>query len=165
MPEPSMPTPADAARAARDTTLLPLDGDHLVRVTPAPEGEALPVHRFDSASVWRHIPEHIRMALGMCALELCIARYGVEVAHTKRRSELMVGAEDAVMEALDALVEHYVIERGLVSRTDPGVPLVAGPICETCGLAATDDFGTLVGFSSPTRCWQCTPPEEGAPPS
>lgn len=132
---------------------------------PTPGGEAHPGPRFDPTSVWPHLPEHIRTSLGKLALELCIARYGVEVACTERRSELMIGAEDAAMEALDAVVQCHVVDTALVSRTEPGVPTIAGAICDVCGLAATDDFAALVGFSSRARCWQCTAPEEGAPPS
>ena len=123
------------------------------------------VPRFDPAPVWPHLPAWVREAIGRLALELCVARYGVEVAFTERRSDLMVGAEDVAMEALDAVVARHVVDTGLVSRADPGVPLVAGAICDTCGLAATDDFAALVGFSSPTRCWQCTAPDDGASPS
>ena len=117
--------------------------------------------RLDGARIWAQLASEAQAALGAAAVELAIARFGVEVARDEREERMFLDAEEAAACAMDGCIEEHVFGVGLVSdREAPGVPSVLGPFCRECGCTEHDacwtpPWGEGCGWAEPDLCSAC----------
>ena len=119
--------------------------------------------RLDGARIWAQLASEAQAALGAAAVELAIARFGVEVAVSEREERVFLAAEEAATSAIDACAEAHIFGGGLVSDRDvPGVPSLLGPICRECGCTEHDACwpapwpgGEGCAWAEPDLCTAC----------
>ena len=140
-------------------TLSPSPNPELLTLIPGRSPET-PLRRFNGAAIWSQLSPEQQAAFGAAALELAIARYGVEVARGQREERLFLAAEEGVQVALDQRAEQHVFIDGVVSpRKVPGIPSLLGPICRQCGCTNHDapgqDRGDSDSWAEPDLCRPC----------
>ena len=125
-----------------------------------PIGQPASPGRLGGAVIWDRLTPEQQAGLGACAIELAVARFGVEVARDQREEHLFLAAEEGVLTALDQRAEQHVFIDGVVSpRKVPGIPSLLGPICRQCGCTNHDapgqDRGDSDSWAEPDLCRPC----------
>ena len=144
----------DAARAV----ICALDFHEIAVPAHNPETS---LRRFDGAALWPQLSPEQQAAFGAAALELAIARHGMDVARDMREEHLFEAAEQAAGAVIENLATKHVLETGLVSHDEvPGIPSLLGPVCRQCGCTEHDacwtpPWGEGCSWVEPDLCSAC----------
>ena len=122
----------DAARAV----ICALDFHEIAVPAHNPETS---LRRFDGAAIWSQLSPEQQAAFGAAALELAVARFGVEVARNEREERMFLAAEEAATSAIDEHAITALFNTRLVPPDRvPGIPSLLGPVCRECGHSEYD---------------------------
>ena len=119
------------------------------------------IERFDGAAAWSRLTSEQQGAIGAAALEVAVAREGMEVSRDTREELLFEAAENAAGGALAERALEPLLEAGAIPRdAAPGIPSLLGPICRGCGRTARDadrtpPWESASEWPEPDRCPAC----------
>lgn len=95
--------------------------------------------RFDGGAAWARIGAEAQAAIGAAALELVVARQGMDLSRNMQEEALFEAAEAAAAGHLEEHVLEHLLEVGAIAQKDvPGIPSLLGRICARCGATAGD---------------------------
>ena len=112
---------------------------------PGPEPSPPRIERFDGAAAWSRLEPQAQAAIGGAALELVIAREGMDASRDMREERIFEAAEREANAHLEERAMEHMLDVGAIPPDQvPGIPSLLGPICRECGCTDHD------------ACW--TPP-------
>ena len=130
---------------------------------PPPDPEPLRAipPRFDGAVAWSQLEPEVQAAIGAAALELAIARYGLDVSYDTREERVFEAAEAAAGSALMGCALGHMLDLGAIpSDQVSGIPSLLGPVCRQCGCSEHDacsipPWGEACSWTEPDLCSGC----------
>ena len=126
---------------------------------PRETGSAL--SRFDGADAWRLLEPEAQAAIGAAALELAVARSGMDLSRDMLEERLFEAAENEAASHLEERAIEHLTDVGALPRDQvPGVPSLLGPICRQCGCTEHDacwtpPWGEGCSWAGPDLCSAC----------
>ena len=119
-------------------TLSPFPNPELLALIPGCDPET-PLRHFNGAAIWSQLSPEQQAAFGAAALELAVARFGVEVSRDEREERMFLAAEAAATSAIDEHAITALFDSRLVPPDQvPGIPSLLGPVCRECGHSEYD---------------------------
>ena len=122
---------------------------------------AAPARRFDGAAAWSMLEPEAQAAIGGAALELVVARQGMDLSRDEREEAIFEAAETATVEVLEERALEHLLDVGAIPRREvPGIPSLLGPVCRGCGRTESDTCWTppwesASDWPEPDRCSAC----------
>lgn len=117
------------------------------------------VARFDGAAAWARLEPEPQAAIGAAALELVVARQGMDLSSDMREEALFECAEAAAGRHLEERAVEHLLDTAAIPRNDvPPLPSLVGRICARCGATEHDACWTppWADWSADgTSCPQC----------
>ena len=129
--------------------------------TLAGSNPAAPSNRFNGASAWARLEPATQAAIGAAALELVIARQGMDLSRDMQEEALFEAAEtEAASHLEERALEHMLDVEAIPHDQVPGIPSLLGPVCRGCGRTEHDTCWTppwesVSEWPEPDQCPAC----------